>query len=321
MKAKNKFILGILITSVTFLTITMFGTSSMKLNASKINVVTTSAKSNSESLNDLQQEKFAIHNNIVISQKSQSAISQKKMDELEDKLKSYIGVDIANIGLTYYDLESGNKVQINSDKEFLAASTVKVPMNMVLFDMVKDNKISINDTIAYDEDSDYEGGTGILEASDLESPISIKTLSDYSILYSDNIETNMLIRKIGIDNLKDCIETKIGHKIDRSDNFTTASDSAELLKLLYENPTNNPYYNNIIDNMKHTIFHDRIDKYLPGNITAHKIGNYENYVNDIAIVYSDHPYVLTIFTNDVPDANDKIAQISKIIYNYQLNNR
>ena len=316
MKTKTKYILGTALTSILVFAFILSSTSSLKLRVS--NIITASAKSSNESLNDIQQEKIAINHKITSSKKEKTKDSQKNMDELKNKLITYIGSDITNIGLTYIDLQSGNEVQINSTKDFLAASTVKVPMNMVLFDMVKDNKIGINDTLVYSEDSDYEEGTGELDSSQLQSPIPIKTLSDYSILYSDNIATNMLIRKIGVDNLKDNIETKLGHKINRSGNYTTAGDSATLLKLLYENSTNNPYYNNIINNMKHTIFHDRIDKNIPQQITAHKIGNYEDYANDIAIIYTDHPYILSIFTNNMTDANNKIAQISKIIYDYQI---
>lgn len=319
MKTKTKLILGTLFATILVYAFIISSTSSLKLNAS--NIITASAKSNGESSNDIRQEKFAIHQNIVTANKESLRNSQIKMDKLQNIIKAYIGADISNIGLTYIDLESGNTIQINQDKEFLAASTVKVPMNMILFDMVKEGKIGIADTLTYDEDSDYEGGTGKLEASELQSPISIKTLSNYSILYSDNIATNMIIRKIGSDNLKNCIEEKLGHKINRSDNYTTSNNSATLLKLLYENPTNNPHYSDIIENMKHTIFHDRIDKFIPQNITAHKIGNYQNYVNDIGIIYTQHPYVLSVFTNNVSGANDKIAQISKIIYDYQVNNR
>jgi beta-lactamase class A len=319
MKTKTKFILGTILTIVLVFAFVISSTNRMNFNVN--NIITASAKSNSESLSDIQEEKIAINHEINLSKKNKIEASKKNMDELQNKIKSYIGTDIANIGLTYIDLESGNTIEINSDKEFLAASTVKVPMNMVLFDMIKNNKISINDTMTYDEDTDFEDGTGKLDEAQLSSPIPIKTLSDYSILYSDNIATNMLIRKIGYDNLKDSIETKLGHKINRSGNYTTANNSATLLKLLYENPTNNPYYANIVNDMKHTIFHDRIDKYIPKQLTAHKIGNYQNYANDIAIIYTNQPYVLSVFTNNVTDANDKIARISKIVYDYQVNNK
>lgn len=297
MNTKTKFILCIGI--VLILAITIFGTSNLKLLASE------------NSNNDT----------ILTKNKNQSKNSKEKIDILEKKLKSYIGSDIDNIGLTYYDLQSGNTIAINADKKFIAASTVKVPMNMVLYDMVKDNKISLYDTLTYDKDNDYEGGTGKLKASQLRSPVSIKTLSDYSILYSDNIAINILIRKIGINNLQHGIELKLGHKIDCTDNYTTASNSAALLKLLYQNSSNNQYYNRLVYNMKHTIFHDRIDKYIPEIITAHKIGDYNHYVNDIAIMYTHKPYILTIFTNNITGANEKIAQISKLIYKYQLTAR
>ncbi|MBE6047004.1 MAG: serine hydrolase [Clostridium sp.] len=51
--------------------------------------------------------------------------------------------------------------------------------------------------------------------------------------------------------------------------------------------------------MKQTTTHDRIDKYIPNDIVAHKIGDYERYVNDIGIIYTDEPYILAIYTEDV----------------------
>ncbi|MNI82273.1 hypothetical protein D3C73_1389670 [compost metagenome] len=70
--------------------------------------------------------------------------------------------------------------------------------------------------------------------------------------------------------------------------------------------------------MKNTEFHDRIDKYLPYDIVAHKIGSYDSYINDVGIIFADKPYILVIYTNELTDATEKIATLSKIIYNAQL---
>lgn len=66
--------------------------------------------------------------------------------------------------------------------------------------------------------------------------------------------------------------------------------------------------------MKTTVFHDRLDKYVPQNIVAHKIGNYGAFVNDVGIVNATKPYIIAIYTEGMPNANEVIANISKILY-------
>lgn len=55
--------------------------------------------------------------------------------------------------------------------------------------MVKEGRNSVDKSILYNAKTDYEGGTGILQGKDKSKPIPLQTLSDYSIMYSDNIAT------------------------------------------------------------------------------------------------------------------------------------
>lgn len=245
-----------------------------------------------------------------------AAKEKADFENLQVKLKDYIGSDESRIGLVFYDLTTKAAIEINPDKEFAAASTVKVPMNIVLLDLAQKGTIDFDSSMQY-ASGDYEGGTGILQGKDKSDPIPLRTLSEYSIVYSDNIATQMIIRKIGRELMYDKFSVMAGEEVQRTGNLTRPSYNAAYLKRLYENPDSNPYYAFLIANMKKTIFHDRIDKYIPQDITAHKIGNYSSYVNDIAIVYTKRPYVLVVYTNGVPNAAEKIAQISKMIYEYQ----
>ena len=111
----------------------------------------------------------------------------------------------------------------------------------------------------------------------------------------------------------------LGYEADHTDNSITANDAAQYLKVLYFNKDDNPYYDTLINNMKNTVYHDRIDKYIDQSLVAHKIGDYETYVNDIAIVYANAPYILTIYTNNVVNANEIIAETSQIIFDFQNN--
>jgi len=236
-----------------------------------------------------------------------------KIDILEKGIRILVGDGINKFGMVYYDINSKETIEINGDKQFVAASTIKVPINMLLYDMVQNKKVNINEKLKY-MDVDFENGAGILQNMDLSKPISIKTLSEYSIIYSDNIAINMILRKIDNENKYKYIEKIVGHPIVHEGNNITPVESFKILERLYLNPDNNKYYSGIIETMKKTEYHDRIDKYIPQEIVAHKIGDFGDYVNDTAIVCKDNPYILVIFTDGISDANEVIAQVSKLIY-------
>jgi len=245
--------------------------------------------------------------------KKEAIQEQRKIDTLEKGIRALVGNDINKFGMVYYDINSKETIEINGDKQFVAASTVKVPINMLMYDMVVDKKIDINEKLKY-IDSDFENGAGILQKADLIKPISIKTLSDYSIIYSDNIAINMILRKIDNENKYKFIEEIVGYPIVHEGNNITPKESSKILERLYLNPENNKYYSDMIETMKKTKCHDRIDKYIPQKIVAHKIGDFGEYINDTAIVCTDNPYILVIFTKGIPDAKNVIAKVSKLIY-------
>src|SRR5665647_312084 len=238
---------------------------------------------------------------------------QARLDALEKEIRTSVGDDINKFGMVYYDINSEKTIEINADKQFVAASTVKVPINMLMYDMVQNKKIDINEKLKY-EKVDFEDGAGILQGTDLSKPIAIKTLSDLSIKYSDNIAINMLLRKVGNESRYNYIEEIVGHPISHDGNNSTPKDSFKMLERLYSNPKNNKYYSDMIETMKKTECHDRIDKYIPQEIVAHKMGNLDETVNDTAIIYKVNPYILVVFTNGILEANEVIGQVSKIIY-------
>ena len=238
---------------------------------------------------------------------------------LEIAISSKISEYGDSIGLTFYDIKTKRTISFNGDKTFIAASTSKVPLNMLLLNKVASGDIKEDTTVKY-TDEDYEGGAGILQSQDLSSPIDIFTLSKYSIIYSDNIATKMISNLMGgKDIVYKQYDDILGYEAVHTDNSITANDAAQYLKVLYYNKNDNPYYDTLLDNMKNTVYHDRIDKYIDQSLVAHKIGDYETYVNDIAIVYANAPYILTIYTNNVVDAKEIIAETSQIIFDYQNN--
>lgn len=266
----------------------------------------------------LQQEKI---DQIKLAREQKIAQQQKNdviKTTLENKINSDIGSNASKVGLAYYDIKTGTYIGVNDDTYFTAGSTVKVPIGMVYADMIEKGSINPTDTILYD-DSMYEDGAGILQGSNmLDKPISVSELMGDMIKYSDNIATNMLISKLGYYNIKDKFSEILGHAVDKNSNSITAKEAYTYLLKLYENKDNKKSYDDLKTLMKSTTTHDRIDKYVPQELVAHKIGDYSSYVNDIGIVYDgDNPYILSIYTKDTSDANELIAKISKDIYDIQ----
>lgn len=239
-----------------------------------------------------------------------------------------------NLSLYYYNFNTNEEYSYNEGTYYVAASTTKIPLAMSAADDVYNGLYSINSEIEYLE-SDYEEGTGVLYYQDYINNVTIDEAIYLSIVYSDNITKNML-RRIVSTSTYDYINNIINDVLSTSnENKYTAKQLGEVLKKLYKNENNNPYYNDILEYMKETIFHDRLDKYIPYDNVAHKIGNHYRYYHDIGIVYSEEDYVLVIMTKDIGEldtnycydedeimlldsgelASEIIANISLEIYN------
>ncbi|MDZ5016718.1 serine hydrolase, partial [Clostridium perfringens] len=173
----------------------------------------------------------------------------------------------------------------NGDEYYVAASTTKIPLAMSVADDVYNGEYSMDTEIKYSYD-DYEEGTGILWQEDYIAPITVDDAIYLSIVYSDNIAKNML-RRISTISTNDYISNITGNvSLINDENKYTANQLGEVLKKLYLNEEKNPYYDNILEYMSETVFHDRIDKYLPYYNVAHKIGTYYRYYHDIGIIYA-----------------------------------
>lgn len=236
---------------------------------------------------------------------------------LSNRIEVFLGDDIDNFGLVYYDLSTDEKVSINEDLKFTAASTYKVGLNLLFYYLASQGEINLNDYISY-KSTDYEEGTGILYTKSSIGSYTIQELLDLSIIYSDNIATNMLGRYLGghavvRQKLYDLLNIDFSSK----GNYITANIEFLILKYIYDNK-NDSNFAHLIDTLANTLFHDRLDRYVPTEIVAHKVGNYGSYIHDVGIILSDSPYILAIYTYNIDNAEEKIAQISKAIYENQL---
>lgn len=306
-------ILGLIIISTLSLTIFANSHSNNKkseVESSSLNIKSTSPLITQElselEINELSKLSYEERLNILYSDNY----------NIIDKVKIYLGDESANLGFIYYDLTTNEKASINEDMEFIAASTYKVGLNLLYYSLASTGKINLNDIITYTYE-DYEEGTGILQDYD-GYDLSIQDLLDLSIVYSDNIATNMLGRTLGGHaNVRNELYNLLDIEFDAESNTITPNIELEVLKYIYDNKTN-PNFSHLIEVLTNTDFHDRLDKYLPYEMVA-QVGTNEEYVHDVGLFLTDKPYILIMYTNDILDAEEKIAQISNAIYLNNIN--
>lgn len=194
---------------------------------------------------------------------------------------------------------------------------------MVAYNLARNGKLNLSEGLIYCNKY-FESGTGILQGqihTTLKSPISVQKLLNLSIIYSDNIATNMITSHLGgFMTVKKavCNITGITDLENTSINNITPEMEFSLFKKLYDEK-DDQYYSHLINVMKETEFHDRIDKYIPHEIADHKIGNYGTYTNDVGIIFTDKPYIFVMYVDGISHAENLIADLSKIIYEQQIN--
>jgi len=110
-------------------------------------------------------------------------------------------------GIAIEDLSSGHTVSVNADETFPTASTIKIAILAELYRQAQQSKIKLTDTYTL-QTSDLVGGSGISSAL---TPGTTKlTLRDVAVLMisvSDNSMTNVLIDRVGLDNVNALLDS------------------------------------------------------------------------------------------------------------------
>ncbi|SHF09763.1 beta-lactamase class A [Desulfofundulus australicus DSM 11792] len=245
---------------------------------------------------------------------------------LQKQLKEYLARQPGVYGIYFKDLHSGVSFDINGDEPVTAASTVKVPVVLYLNHLVAQGKLDWDDRVVYDSKQDYQGGAGILQfaARDGDS-YSLRVLANLSITISDNIAYRMLVRHLGKDNVAQFMRDLGGQTVfPGGENITTARDMGRYMEAVLEFSREHPALGErLLDDMAHPIYHVGLPGKLPPKVrVAHKEGDVWGVANDVGIVFAEHPYILVVLSRgetDVDKGFARIAEISRMVYDYQMN--
>ena len=215
-----------------------------------------------------------------------------------NEINEYYNQSNDHFAFKYKDIYSGFSVSYNEEQEIFAASCIKAPKDIYIYEMASEGKINLDDILTY-TDFYYNDGSGVLKDNEFNTSYDVRTLVNYSTIYSDNAAHNMLMDKYGIKNMLNYWK-KIGTDIiftgwSNWGNFN-AHDASIYMEELYDFYIENKDYGSELMNN----FINNPSKFITGKNNykvANKSGWDGSVVHDVSIVFADNPYIVVALSN------------------------
>jgi beta-lactamase class A len=271
-----------------------------------------------------------------------SAPWNAKQQVLWDKLTATIrdvdkGLD-GVLGVAIEDLTTGKKFVLRGDEVFPQASSIKIA---VLAELYHQNQLSAQGVSGKAKLSDMYTleTTDLVPDSDIMSgltpgitKITNRDLATMMVAVSDNSAANVLIDRVGIDNVNNFLQTlkltrtRLRRKMmdlkaasEGRENVSTPEEMMTLLEQIYhEHVLNKEMTEDFIKTLS-THKDSWIARELPEGLrVADKPGSLEGVRNDVGIVFAQNrPYVIcvmTTFMHNERDGENAISRISAAAY-------
>jgi len=263
-----------------------------------------------------------------------SAIDQKVAAAIQDR----VAKSGADVGIAFETLDGRLAWSSRGDDVFHAASTMKIPVMIELFHQVREGKVKLSDPLPIKNEfhSLVDGSVFTLKpADDSETDLykvvgqtrTLDQLCDLMVTVSSNFATNLLIQKLGIDNIRatvaslhaDGMDIKRGVEDQKAfdkglNNTTTARGLATLLIAIATGKAVDPQSSaKMIEILERQKFNEGIPAGVPANLrVAHKTGEITKIHHDAGIVYAERPFVIVVLVRGIEDFKQSSALIAGI---------
>lgn len=251
------------------------------------------------------------------------------------------------VAVAFFDYEHRAAGGCEADRWFHAASTIKVPVLLGVFDAiargtlhpqsrvhVRNRFLSVADGTPYriegarDANAEVQAAVGRM--------MQVRELARHMIVTSSNLATNVLIDLVGLEaiqqtlerfgiegvELRRGVEDMVAHERG-IDNRVTADGLLRTLRVLEDQAHFSEELNGeMLDILHAQEFRSGIPAGLPSEArVAHKTGEISTVAHDAGIVYlpEREPYVIVILTQWHEDASGRkqtIADLSRAVYEY-----
>ena len=209
-------------------------------------------------------------------------------------------------------LTTGKEAGLNENQKMYAASVTKLPYLYSVQEKINQGDYQLDTKLKYvSEVNDFPGsykpeGSGSLPKTADNKEYTIKDLITKTAKESDNVAHNILayyITNKSDEAFKKEMATIAGEEWDVTDKLASAKMAGQVMESIYNQ---NGF---VLESLSQTAFdNQRIAKNISAKV-AHKIGDADEFKHDTAIVFTDSPFIISIFTkNSDYDTISKIAQ-------------
>jgi beta-lactamase class A len=268
----------------------------------------------------------------------QALAQGEKLAAAETAIAARIAQSGADVGVYFKTLDGSCEWVSRADDSFHAASTMKIPVLIELFHQIKQGKLKLDDHLLIKNEfhSIVDGSLYTLSAADdSEAELykaegqtrTLRELSNLMIIVSSNFATNLLVEKLGVENIRATVHDlgADGMKVLRGvedgkafekglNNTTTARGLGILLQAIATGKTvDDASSQEMLAILERQKFNEGIPAGLPVGIrVAHKTGEITKIHHDAAIVFADRPFVLVILVRGLVEKKDSAALMADI---------
>lgn len=240
---------------------------------------------------------------------------------LKEQLEKMTATAQGRYAVYFEDLETGAWFGINESDSFRAASLYKVLKLSSVLKRIERRELRFDDRVALNpEDLRKISSTLGADENNIQKSFSIRELSHYLIVKSDNTAAAMLERVI---QPIDLAEANMGMGLRLSETtHCTPRHFGNILRSLYTSSyLRRPFSNYALSLMARTEFKDQLPAGLPdGTPIANKVGWFfeEGAFHDCGIVYAGRPYILCVMSRETHknEADRVISGVSSKVYQY-----
>lgn len=239
---------------------------------------------------------------------------------LDDKIKAELANFSGKVWIYAKNLDTGRDYALRADEQVRTASTIKLAIMAETFHQVAQGKLKWTDEIVLTKEK-KQGGSGILFEFSDNAKIDVQTAVNLMIVVSDNTATNLILDKVGTDNVNAFAESlglrqtrslrKIGGggeaKALEESNYklfglgvSSPRDMVRLLEMLERGAVVSlDSSTKMLSIMKRQQFKNGIGRNLPDTVpSASKSGALDRLRADVGIIYTRRGRVAMAITTD-----------------------
>src|SRR5690242_21733515 len=253
----------------------------------------------------------------------QQALWQKLQEELRGVDKGLDGV----MGVAVKDLTSGETFFIHGDEIMPQASSIKIAVLANLYLQAQQGKLKLTEEYVVRKEDLVSGSDILLGLTPGVTRLTLRDLATMMVAVSDNSATNVLIGRVGMENVNAMLDslglhaTRLRRQMmdlkaasEGRENVSTPREMMTLLESIYRGKLLNKEMTADFLKMLSTHKESSMLQGLPDDaVAANKPGELEAVRNDSGIVLvKSRPFILCVMTSYLKDEKDGSAAIRRL---------